>query len=132
MDRHLAIVRFTPRALTARGAETPPAECVTPLADILETPEAYIVQLDMPGASKEGIRVTISGDILSVEAVADSMIPHSSRLLYGEIGRKAYQRSFALGDGIEDAGTDAQFEDGVLTITLPKTSDVRRRTVIVR
>jgi HSP20 family protein len=102
---------------------------VSPVADIFETGDAFMLKLDMPGATKESISLNVGIKLLSVHA---RVTPHHSEqaaLLFSEIGRKQYVREFNLGTGIKLDEIDAQFEDGVLTVTLPKTDEVKAREI---
>jgi HSP20 family protein len=132
MERNYSIVRFSPRALMACAGDAASLEAVTPQADIFETNEAFVVKLDMPGASKETIRLTIDADELSLEAAADHPRSETMRVLLSEIGRKNYRRTFMIGDGIDEARTEATFEDGVLTITLPKVPETKPKQIDVK
>jgi HSP20 family protein len=105
--------------------ETP----VVPVADIYETSDAYVVKLDMPGARKESIKLCVEPRYISVRAAVGGYHAEQTNILMNEIGRKAYVREFNLGRGINHNDVQAQFEDGVLTITLPKTEESKPREI---
>ena len=85
-----------------------------PLADVYETPEAYVVMLDMPGAQKEGMRVRVEKGMLTVTAEAGTHFDGSGTVLHEEGRTAGYSRAFSLGEGINLKNVDAQFQDGVL------------------
>jgi len=126
-NRHTEIIR--------RDAGTPadrPLQIETiiaPMADLFEVPDAFIMKLDMPGALKESIQLNIEPDRLTVTAVTGSQHPETAAVLFSEIGRKKYQREFNLGAGIDHDKTQAQFEYGVLTVTLPKNENYKPRDI---
>jgi HSP20 family protein len=109
-----------------------PETVVSPVADIFETADAFIVKLDMPGATKESISLNVDPSRLIVHG---GILPHHKeqfKLLFSEIGRKKYLREFNLGTGMKLDEIDAQFEDGVLTVTLPKNDEVKAREIHIR
>ncbi len=110
----------------------PPERIVTPVADLFETGDAFIMKLDMPGTAKECIHLSIESDRLAIRASVAVPHPASAHVLFSEIGHKKYLREFNLGDGIDRDKIDALYEDGVLTILLPKTEALRPRTIPIR
>ena len=129
MNRNFALVRFMPGAEPRLPTSTEQLETASPPADVFETADAFVVKLDLPGASREGIRLTIEADTMSLQAIAGTRRPEGAKVLFSEIGQKEFRRTFTLGDGIGRDRTEAEFADGVLTVTLPKTLDVRPRTI---
>jgi len=102
---------------------------VSPVADIYETSEAFIAKLDMPGAIKEAISLQIEPDRMSVRSTVALQQREGANMLHTEIGRKRYFREFNLSKGIDANNITAQFENGVLTITLPKTDEVKAKDI---
>lgn len=122
-----SLVPYTQPALTRYELSE---RVVPPVTDIYETADAFVVKLDLPGATKESIKLQVEPRKLVVQssiATTDSM-----NLLYSEIGRKRYYREFNIGDGINIDGIQATYEDGVLTITLPKTEEMKAREIKIQ
>lgn len=94
-----------------------------PAVDIAERDTDYQVTAELPGLTADQIEVKVSGDKLTVkgekkeEKEEERKGYHLSERRYG-----AFERSFRLPDGIAAEGIEARFADGVLTVTLPKTS----------
>jgi HSP20 family protein len=105
---------------------------VTPVADIFETADAFVIKLDMPGAAKDTITVSVEPG--SLIARGEFTPPHRDGvdLRLREISRKSYVREFALGSGASHENVQALFEDGVLTITVPKTDDLKSKKIQIR
>ena len=101
---------------------------VTPRADIYETTESYVIRLDMPGARKEAVALTLEGDMLQVSADVDSF-GQGMTVLHRELRTTGYHRVFTLGDGIDRDHVDALFDEGVLTVKLLKTPEAKPRTI---
>jgi len=127
---HGALERRRSGALVKR---TESAErIITPVGDIYETSDAFVVKLDMPGATKESIQLNVEPGSISVRAAVGPFHAERSTILMDEIGRKSYFREFTLGQGISHNDVQAQFEDGVLTITLPKTEESKAREIKIK
>lgn len=106
-------------------------EYVLPLADIFETPDAYVVMLDMPGADKENMRVRLERGSLAVTAPVRHFT-ESGTVLHEETRTFGYARAFSLGEGIDLKNVDALFQDGVLTIKLFKNEEMKPRKISIR
>jgi len=102
---------------------------VEPVADVFETADAFIIKLDLPGADKESINLSIEQDRLTVKASIELKYKEESKLLYSEIIRKSYLRRFILKHGIDLEHIGAEFKNGVLTITLPKTDEAKAKEI---
>lgn len=105
---------------------------VAPSVDIYETPDAFVITADMPGATKEGMEVTIEGDSLVIRASLAPRHPGTESMLAREIHHTGYERAFTLGGDIDRAGVDARFELGVLTLKLYKSDRAKPREIAIR
>jgi HSP20 family protein len=124
------LIRRPSTALAIRSEPLEPP--VTPVADIYETSDAFVIRLDMPGALKESISVVIEADTLSVQGKAEMTHLKSAVLLYGEIGTRSYARRFGLGDGLDRGAVEARFENGVLEVTIPKAESLKARLIQIK
>jgi HSP20 family protein len=109
-----------------------PERFVTPSTDIFETPDAYVIVIDLPGAEKESIRVTTENGTMSVKAKVEQYHRDSANLLLSEMRAPTYYRVFNLADGIDRSSIDAQYEHGVLTIKLFKKEETRSREIQIK
>jgi len=88
---------------------------IIPAVDIVETPTSYVVTLDVPGAAKDHIKANIENNTLFISAdVMELSKPEQSDAI------KQYRREFSLAQNIDLNTVDAQYEHGVLTVTLTK------------
>jgi HSP20 family protein len=110
----------------------PWTSAVAPAADIYETGDAFVLLLDMPGASKETIVVNVDGEKLTVKAPAAGHHGPGASLLYREIPGGAYLRSFTLGQGVDADKIDAVYEGGVLALKIFKSEAMKPREITVR
>jgi HSP20 family protein len=105
---------------------------VVPAVDIVETPDTYVLRLDIPGASKETISVKLEGGALQVSASIADTAREGEAVLYSEMRGTGYEREFSLGNGIDRERVDAAYEDGVLAIALPKAEGARPKQIDVK
>jgi HSP20 family protein len=103
-----------------------------PDANIFETHDAFIVELDMPGVAKESITVTADAQILSVSSEQTTDDKKSGKYLLNEIEKKIYQREFRLGRGIKLDKISAEYSNGVLLVILPKAEEVKARQINIQ
>ena len=90
--------------------------------DVKEAADAYTVQAEIPGVSKEDIHVVIDGPVVTLRAevkqqdsqTQDEKVLRTERY-YGSVAR-----SFQLASDIDSDKAKARYENGVLTLTLPK------------
>src|SRR4030095_4160313 len=104
-----------------------------PAVDIFETQQKdVVVKMDLPGVKREDIKVSFENHTLAVEgerqAGADAATDTFHR---AERGAGAFRRSFTLPASVDGTRIDANFQDGVLTIKLPRHEEARPRTIPV-
>ncbi len=103
-----------------------------PAVDIYENDEAFVATADLPGLKKDDIDVSIEDNVLTVsgerkfEKSDDEGTFRRVERSYG-----TFRRSFALPRGVDSAKVEARFEDGVLTLTLPKSELAKSRKISV-
>jgi HSP20 family protein len=109
---------FTP----APGGEGTAAR--SPALDVTESDRAYTVKLDIPGVTKDDVKVSVEGRQVTVQAQSQHTEEkkEGERLLYRERSMTSYARSFTLPTEVDQAEAGAKLEHGVLTLTLPKRS----------
>ena len=102
--------------------------------DVSERDDRYEVRAELPGASREGIAVDIDGARVSISAStkAASEQKEGEKLLYSERRHESFARSFELPQEVDSDAAQARFEDGVLTLTLPKKDAPKARRLTVQ
>jgi HSP20 family protein len=90
--------------------------------DVKEDDNAYTVHADIPGVKKEDIHVSIEGNQVSISAETkmEKEEKEGKKVLRSEryVGKVA--RSFSLAQDVDEARSQAKYNDGVLELTLPK------------
>ena len=93
-----------------------------PALDVAETDRAYTVKLEMPGVTKEDVKVSVEGRQVTVQAQSQRAQEKKDgeRMIYRERTESSYARTFTLPVEVDQAEAGARLEQGVLTLTLPK------------
>jgi len=111
--------------------QQPQAETfITPPTNIREVKDAYILEVEMAGVSKQGLDVTVEGNELIIVG-RRSDPPLEGSPLIRESRPVAYRRVFELDPSIDTARMVAKIDQGVLTLTMPKTEQVKPRKIEV-
>ncbi len=103
-----------------------------PNFDIEETDQAYLLSVDLPGVKKEDVKVDLSENILTISG--ERKYEHESKEKGATRYERSYgqfQRSFTLPASIEVDKVEANLEDGVLRIALPKSEKAKSRPIQV-
>ncbi|PTL76414.1 Hsp20/alpha crystallin family protein [Vitiosangium sp. GDMCC 1.1324] len=117
------------RDLSARQGSS--RELVPP-ADIYETAEGITLQVDLPGHDPKAIEVKVEHDTLTLksERKVERSDKDGARRLERSFG--VYTRSFVLPRTVDASRVEARYENGVLTLTLPRREEARPRVVEVK
>jgi HSP20 family protein len=93
--------------------------------DVTERDGSYEVHAELPGAKKDDIEVEIDGACVSISAKTESRSEkkEAGKVIYSERSHESFARTFELPQPVESGKASAKFEDGVLTLTLPKKKD---------
>ena len=90
--------------------------------DVKETPEAYTLQAEVPGVSRDDIQVNVDGKLVTLRAEIKQQDSQAEggKLLRSERYYGAVSRSFQLPVDVDNSAARAKYENGVLQLTLPK------------
>jgi HSP20 family protein len=122
-----ATVQTEPR-LTGNSQQE--REYVSPEVNVFETKDGYVVEAEMPGVSKEGLEIMLEGnEITLVGHRKDDVVTGAP--LFQERKLADYRRVFELDPAIDTSKIAAKMDQGVLTLTLPKSERVKPRKIAV-
>jgi HSP20 family protein len=100
--------------------------------DMYETDDSVVVKTAIPGIKAEDIDVSITGDTLTVKAATrEEEEIKRENYLRRERRFGSYCRSVTLPGGLEADKADADYNDGVLTLTIPKAEEARPKSIKV-
>jgi HSP20 family protein len=114
-----------------RNAEPQPArEYVSPAVNIFETNDGYVLEAEMPGVSKEGLEITLEGNEMTIVGRRKDEVVQGEPL-FRERALTDYRRVFELDPAIDTGKIAAKMDQGLLTLTLPKSERVKPRKITV-
>jgi len=105
----------------------------SPATDVVEHDNEFVVKVELPGLSKEDVKVTFQDSVLTVrgekrqENEEKESNYHRVERSYG-----AFQRCFTLGQSVRGDKIDASFKDGILTITVPKAEEAKEKQIDIK
>ena len=101
--------------------------------DVRESDDAYVVETIVAGAKPEDVDISILGDTLRIAVeVRDEGDHHGEKWLLRERRFGRFERSLTLPAQVKADEATADFQDGILTISLPKAEAARPRSIPVR
>jgi HSP20 family protein len=105
----------------------------TPRADILEGEKEFRVMMDLPGVLHEDLDLSIEDQTLWVKAARNETVPEGFEPRRSErAGQVTFSRTFSLGNSVNAENITAEFQNGVLTIKLPKSEKSLPRRIQVK
>jgi len=102
-----------------------------PPADVLEDTDGITLYVDMPGVSKERLKVEADKNTLLIEGEVQFSMPPGMEALYAELQSTRYRRTFTLSGELDAERTIANLKNGVLSVNIPLRAEVRPRKIDV-
>jgi len=135
----MTLVRYYPTARFPhvhdqhfRGLDNSEVADWQPRADVIEHEDAYEVSLELPGVDKDAVEVTFEKDVLTVKGKRESDTDENTRYFRRERRYGTFYRSFRVPErGVEGEKVRAAYNNGVLTLTLPKAAEVLPKKIEV-
>ena len=105
----------------------------SPAVDVVENKDNYILKAELPGMNKDDVKITLENNILTIRGEKKNEYEkkegnyHRVERSYG-----SFERSFTVPGTIKTNDIDAQYKDGVLTLTLPKAEEAKPKMIDVK
>jgi HSP20 family protein len=99
-----------------------------PETNIHETPDAYHLELNVPGRSREDFKIQVEQGLLNISFEKKEEAPASEdyKTIRREFAYKSFKRSFSIDNSIDPNGIQAKYENGLLKLLLPKKEEVKQ------
>jgi len=95
-----------------------------PSIDLYETPDAFILEADLPGVDAKDVKVEVEENVLILQGKRSIQHNYGSGLFYFQERRSGdFTRRLTLPESVEKEKIKAEFADGVLRVVLPKTGE---------
>ncbi len=104
----------------------------TPHLDVVETQEAYLLEMDVPGVSRDDIQINLQDGVLTISGERSSRdVSENDSVVRVERHAGRFFRSFRLPKQINEQKIEARHENGVLMVVLPKLEESKPRKIKV-
>ena len=105
---------------------------VSPHVAVRETEKEFLLQADMPGLTKEDIQISLDHNELVISGSRREDTPKGYTMIYQERTPLSYRRVFEVNTEINQQEMKATYENGVLSLTLPKSERVKPKKITVQ
>jgi HSP20 family protein len=132
LDRMLTLNRALDEAFTApaNGAENP--RLWVPAIDLYEKKDAYVVRAELPGVERSNVEITFEKNILTISGQKNALLEgrdEEIRVFAAERVSGSFSRSLRMPEHIDGDRIEAEYKDGLLTVTVPKAEVAQPRKI---
>jgi HSP20 family protein len=105
---------------------------VYPAADIAENKDSFVITAELPGLKKEDVKVTLQNNILTISG-EKKMESEQKGQTYHRVERSfgTFFRTFELPIPVDSGKIQADFKDGILSISMPKVEEAKPREIAI-
>ena len=104
---------------------------IMPRVDVLEDKAGITLYADLAGVAKDKLALHIEADTLTIEGEVDINMPEGMEASHAEVNLPRYRRVFTLSKELDSENISAQFEQGVLKLTIPKAEHLQARKISI-
>jgi HSP20 family protein len=101
------------------------------MANLYETTDGFTLQIPAPGVNPEDVEITVQQETVSLKWATKVQIPEGATVHWNGFQSGQYQQSFSLPSPINAERVEAHYNDGILTLHLPKAEHAKARTIKV-
>jgi HSP20 family protein len=106
---------------------------IAPSIDMFETDSDVVIKASLPGLKAEDVEINVTGEMITIKGQSKEQSETKDKAYHIREQRwGTFERSLALPTSVLSDKARAEFEDGILTITLPKAEEVRPKTITVK
>jgi len=102
---------------------------VSPLVNIYETDNEFVLSADMPGVVRKDVKVKVEKDLLIMFGQIDYANEINKNYILNEQELGNYYRTFRISDSVDQSNIEAKYDNGQLVVNLPKNEEVKPRTI---
>ena len=132
IDRMLTLNRALDQAFNGMGS----SRVWVPALDVAERGDAYLVHAELPGVSPDQVEVRFEQNVLTIRGSKPASFDVSNdgevRVFAAERVHGSFERSLRLPEFVDADRIDANFENGLLTVTIPKAQTAQPRKIQIR
>jgi len=109
-----------------------PSRINGPALDVVEQENDFVVNVELPGMKKEDVKITFEKNVLTISGEPKpAEQSEKSKVLFKEIRTSGFSRSIKFGIDVDSENISAEMNNGILSITLPKTDEVKPKEISI-
>lgn len=112
--------------LTGRQSPVP---TMRPPVDIFEDDHGITLLADICGVNKDSLEIHVDGENLTLEGDTRIKLPEGLQTVHADVSAARYHRSFSLSGELDTAAIEANLNEGVLKLRIPKRAEIRPRRI---
>ena len=116
-------------AFTGPFGGAAPGLTVSQGVNLYEQDNRFILQVPLPGAKPDQLNITARENVVTLQGTIEPPAPEGARALYQGIGGGQFREQVVLPADVDAENANAQYQDGILTLTLPKAQHAQERTI---
>ena len=104
-----------------------------PALDLIETPKEYVARCEVPGIHKENVDINLTGNMLKITGRRDEAHEGAGETyLWKEREAGKFVRTLRLPTAVEEGKVEATYQDGILTVKLPKVAAAVPNKILIK
>jgi len=118
---------------TTKKTETPPEDAALfPPVDVIEDANGITLYADLPGVPKDRLHVHVEAESLTIEGEVQLNMPAGIDSTHAEVSLPRYRRQFTLSKELDTEKVAAEFDKGVLKLSIPKAAHAQPKKIEIR
>ncbi len=104
-----------------------------PTVDIIEKEDRYHLKIDLPGVSRDDVKITLKENVLTISGEKkNDRVEKNSNYYRSERAYGRFERSFTLPSSVQGDKIEASYKDGVLAVDIPKAEEAKVKEIQVK
>ena len=105
---------------------------VAPFVDVYETENDFHLVANMPGVTRDNVKIKLEEESLAILGKVNYKELKNKKYILNENEVGNYYRKFRISNGVDETKIEARFENGQLTVKLPKHDRIKPRTIEIK
>ena len=106
---------------------------ISPAVDVVEHPDRFTVECDLPGIDQKDIDLSIGAGVLTIKGEKkDEKVADKTKVYRKETWEGSFQRTISLPTTVDADKVEATYRDGVLRVILPKRDEAKTRRIALK
>ncbi len=104
-----------------------------PAVDVVEHDDSYVIEAELPGMNKNDIKISVTNDVLTIQGEKKVEKEDKKKNFHRtERSYRSFSRTFSLPGNVKADKVEAEFNNGVLTVKVPKSEEAKPKQIDVK